>query len=385
MGSTPTKCTRYKATCFALNGERADVARLRLIWPTLTPDLESYRSALEQIFGISRWSTCPVGDLSALKYVKRTFRPDIEGLRAIAVGLVLLDHAGWKLARGGYIGVDVFFVLSGFLITGILFRELERSGTISLRAFYARRARRLLPAGTLVLLVTVITSYLWIGGTRADRIAVDAQWTAVFLANFRFISQGTDYLNSTLPPSPVQHYWSLAVEEQFYLVWPLLLMGVATVRRGKSLRAFCVAALAVVTLGSLALSIIQTPSNGTVAYFSPFTRAWELGLGGLVALGMPWIRRLPGSMAIPLGWIGVGAIGFAAVQFGPATVFPGSAALIPVVGTVLVVVAGSVKADIGVERCCGLRQCNSWDAFRTRSIFGTGRSWSWSPRGCSGI
>lgn len=280
----------------------------------------------------------------------RTFRPDIEGLRAIAVGLVLLDHAGLTLVHGGYIGVDVFFVLSGFLITGILFRELERTGSISMRAFYARRARRLLPAGTLVLVLTVIASYLWIGGTRADRIAVDAKWTAVFLANARFILQGTDYMNSTLPPSPVQHYWSLAVEEQFYLVWPLLLLAVVWFAGKRSLRRNCVIALTVVTVGSLAFSVYQTPMSGTVAYFSPFTRAWELGLGGLLALGMPWIRRLPGSLAKPFGWLGLGAIGSAAVLLGPTSMFPGYLALIPVLGTALVVIAGSIRADVGAER-----------------------------------
>ncbi|HQY30664.1 MAG TPA: acyltransferase, partial [Thermomicrobiales bacterium] len=154
---------------------------------------------------------------------ERSFRPDIEGLRAIAVALVVLDHIGVRWLAGGYVGVDVFFVLSGFLITGILFREMEQTGHLSLRRFYARRARRLLPAGALVLISTVVASQVLIGGARAERVASDARWTSLFLANVRFIRQGTDYLNSTLPPSPLQHFWSLAVEEQFYAAWPLLL------------------------------------------------------------------------------------------------------------------------------------------------------------------
>ncbi len=120
----------------------------------------------------------------------RSFRPDIEGLRAIAVVMVMLNHAGVAALSGGYIGVDVFFVLSGFLITGILVREVEQSGTISLKRFYARRARRLLPAGALVLISTVVASHFLIGGARSERIATDAKWTALFLSNFRFIRAG---------------------------------------------------------------------------------------------------------------------------------------------------------------------------------------------------
>ncbi len=143
----------------------------------------------------------------------RKFRPDVEGLRAIAVLLVVFDHAGLAALSGGFIGVDVFFVLSGFLITGLLLKELETSGHVSLTRFYARRARRLLPAGSLVLIATVLASFLFLGEARAHTIAVDAQWAALFASNFRFINQGTDYFGSQLPPSPIQHFWSLAVEE----------------------------------------------------------------------------------------------------------------------------------------------------------------------------
>ncbi|MDQ2683907.1 MAG: acyltransferase [Chloroflexota bacterium] len=281
---------------------------------------------------------------------ERSFRPDIEGLRALAVGVVLLNHAGVGFMSGGYVGVDVFFVLSGFLITGILLREAETTGTISLVRFYARRARRLLPAGVLVLVATVAASHLLIGGARADRIATDARWTALFASNYRFIQQGTDYMDSTLPPSPLQHYWSLAVEEQFYVVWPLLLMAVAAISRGRNLRLASLVALAFVVAGSFAWSVHNTELNGTAAYFSPFTRAWELGLGGLLALAAPQLRRFPAWLSAPAGWAGLAAIVTAAIRFDAETVFPGYTAALPVVGACLVVAAGTISADRGVER-----------------------------------
>src|SRR6478736_6755468 len=158
-------------------------------------------------------------------------RLDIQGLRAIAVLAVVADHAGLSGFAGGYVGVDVFFVVSGFLITGLLLREKERDGRISLGGFYARRARRILPASTLVLVAIVTYAAAELSYRAVERITTDAAWAAVFLANVRFARQGTDYFAEGLPPSPVQHFWSLAVEEQFYLVWPALLVLLLLVAR----------------------------------------------------------------------------------------------------------------------------------------------------------
>src|SRR5258706_14292249 len=152
------------------------------------------------------------------------FRPDLEGLRAIAVILVLLYHASVPGVTGGYVGVDVFFVLSGFLITGLLVRELDATDTISLAAFYARRARRLLPAVALVILATVSASVVLLSPLRAGEVAKDGIAAALYTSNLRFALQATDYLQSELPPSPLLHLWSLGVEEQFYLFWPALLL-----------------------------------------------------------------------------------------------------------------------------------------------------------------
>jgi peptidoglycan/LPS O-acetylase OafA/YrhL len=157
----------------------------------------------------------------------RTFRPDVEGLRAVAVAVVVLYHAGVAGFGGGYVGVDVFFVVSGFVITKLLLGQMEQSGRPRLAEFYGRRARRILPAAGLVGLVAVLAAYKWLGFIQGNETADDARWVAVFFANNHFASEGTNYFQSQLPPSPLQNYWSLAVEEQFYVVYPtaLLLLG----------------------------------------------------------------------------------------------------------------------------------------------------------------
>ena len=212
------------------------------------------------------------------------FRADVEGMRAVAVGLVVLYHGFHAPFTGGFVGVDVFFVISGFLITSLLVHEKARTGRISISRFYARRVRRILPAATLVVLVVVFATFYWLGFIAGDQIADDAKWTAVFAANIHFGLLGIDYLGSQLRPSPLEHMWSLGVEEQFYLVWPALLLGLVLLVRGERHRN----ALAVTLLGiigaSLAWSVVETQSNATVAYFSPLTRAWELALGALVAV-----------------------------------------------------------------------------------------------------
>jgi len=279
----------------------------------------------------------------------RKFRPDIEGLRAVAVIMVMLDHAGLAILNGGYIGVDVFFVLSGFLITGLLLKEVRDSGTISLGTFYARRARRLLPAATLVLLVTVVGSYQVFGENRANRIAEDAQWSALFASNFRFIQQGTDYLGAQQPPSPLQHYWSLAVEEQFYVVWPLVIMALAAVAKGLSMRLKLGVALGLLIAGSFAYSIHLTRIDATTAYFSPFPRASELAMGALLAVAVPLLSRIPRAAGVVMSWSGVAIIVATGFLYDPTTTFPGAAIALPVMGAVLAVAGGTVAPEGGAE------------------------------------
>jgi peptidoglycan/LPS O-acetylase OafA/YrhL len=279
----------------------------------------------------------------------RKFRPDIEGLRAIAVLLVVLEHAGVSLVSGGYIGVDVFFVLSGFLITGLLIREVQTSGTISLAQFYARRARRLLPAASVVLLVTVWASFQWLGAARGNRVAIDAVWTTLFASNFRSIELGTDYLGAQLPPSPLQHYWSLAVEEQFYVVWPLLIMGAAMVFRQVSLRLRLSVVLTALIAGSLAWSVYQTAENGTAAYFSPFTRTCELAAGALLAVAVPYLTGRRRLVGVTLSWAGLAGIVGVALWYTPTTMFPGLAVVLPVGASLALVAGGTIAPGGGAE------------------------------------
>ncbi len=269
-----------------------------------------------------------------------TYRPDIQGLRAVAVLLVVASHVGGSPA-GGYVGVDVFFVISGFLITGLLLREHDRSGRISLREFYARRVRRLLPAGVLVLATTNLVAWLVFHGERAGQTLTDAAWALGFLANVRFAAIGTDYFDQARPPSPVQHYWSLAVEEQYYLVWPWLLLGVLLLL-GSRRRLLVLPVLAVVT-ASLAWSVVHTASDPTGAYFSTPARAWELGVGALLAVALqhPLLPRLGRWTGAGLSWLGVGGIAAAALLVDEQTPFPGVAAALPVGAAALVLLGGT--------------------------------------------
>jgi peptidoglycan/LPS O-acetylase OafA/YrhL len=263
-------------------------------------------------------------------------RRDIEGLRAVAVLLVVLSHAGVAGFAGGYVGVDVFFVISGFLITTLLVRELARTGRISLTRFYARRAVRLLPASTLVVAVTLAGSWLWLSPVRIAEYAGDALASAGYAGNIRLAVAGTDYF-ADAAPSPFQHFWSLAVEEQFYLLWPLLVLGVFAIRRRRRLLALV---LTLLTVASLAYSAYQLTWAAPWAYFGLPSRAWELGMGALVALAAARLSRLP-RWAVPvLGWGGLAAIAGSALGYGDATAFPGLAALPPVLGAAGIIGAG---------------------------------------------
>jgi peptidoglycan/LPS O-acetylase OafA/YrhL len=275
---------------------------------------------------------------------KSTFRGDLEGLRAVAVILVLLYHAQISPFGGGYVGVDVFFVLSGFLITGILLRERQSSGAISLPGFYARRARRILPAAALVLLVTVIAAVLFMPPLTVPDTTRDAAAAALYVSNMRFGLQATDYLASQQAASPILHYWSLGVEEQFYVFWPAIVLIVC--KAGGSIgRRIGITAL-VISLVSLGLSIWMTDANAPWAFFSLPTRAWELGIGAILAVSGAWLTRIPVRVAAILGWAGLAAVAASGVVLNDATPFPGTAALLPTLGAAAVIVAGFSPAFV---------------------------------------
>ncbi len=278
-------------------------------------------------------------------------RDDIQGLRAVAVLLVVLGHAGVPWLGGGYIGVDVFFVLSGFLITGILLAEFAKRGSISLPGFYLRRARRILPAAMLTLVVTDIAAHHLLNFVRAREAVNDSIWSALFAANVHFARQGSDYFAQGQPPSPFLHFWSLAVEEQFYLVWPALLALLLALRFRRLLLV-----LIAVGAGSFAWSIHFTAAAPAAAYYSTFARAWELALGAALAAAAPHLRRLPVCAGLALGWLGLLAIGVAASAYSERTPFPGSVALLPAAGAAFVICAGLAvrPAELGVGRVLSL-------------------------------
>ncbi len=233
------------------------------------------------------------------------FRPDIEGLRAVAIGAVLLFHAGVPFADGGFIGVDVFFVISGFLITGLLVREWNGSGRIDLAVFYARRFRRLLPAALLTIVVTTLASWLVLSELRFPSVAADSAAAALYVSNIRFANEAIDYLGSEVAPSPLLHFWSLSVEEQFYLFWPLLVL--VAMRLLGAARLWLVVTL--IVAGSLVLAVAWTDIAAPWAFFSLPTRAWQLGVGGLIAVGVLRLpRRTPAPVAGGLVWLGLGII-----------------------------------------------------------------------------
>ncbi len=276
------------------------------------------------------------------------FRPDLEGLRGVAILLVLLFHADLLGVTGGFIGVDVFFVLSGFLITGLLLRERERTGRIALRAFYARRARRILPAAAVVLLVTLAAAWFVLDPLDLQRVAGDAIAVALSVGNVRFALSATDYFASDTLPSPLLHYWSLGVEEQFYLLWPALLIVVmlvaARVRRPRAGAAVALALLAVV---SCAAALALTEPAQAWAFYSLPTRAWQLALGGFLAAIAPQLGRVSTRLLAPVGWLGLAAIVAAALVIDPGTAYPGTAALVPALGAAAVIAAGEGRFAVG--------------------------------------
>ncbi|TAL46417.1 MAG: acyltransferase, partial [Salinibacterium sp.] len=272
----------------------------------------------------------------------REIRHEIQALRMIAVLAVVLFHFWPARVPGGFVGVDVFFVISGYLITSHLLSELRDSGRISFAAFYARRARRILPAATVVLLaclagVIAISSMVDWQGFVGQILASTA-----FVENWWLAAASVDYLGATALPSPVQHYWSLSVEEQFYVLWPALLAGVywATSRYlpGSSRRVLGIV-LGLVATASLAFSILTTMSNPNSAFFNTAARFWELAAGGLLAYFGVSVSRVPAIRLVAslLGWALIAA---SLILFTAVTPFPGYAAALPVAGTVLVIWAG---------------------------------------------
>jgi peptidoglycan/LPS O-acetylase OafA/YrhL len=281
------------------------------------------------------------------------YRSDVQGLRAVAVLLVILDHYSLLGCTYGYVGVDVFFVISGFVIAGVLFREIEGTGKLSLLTFYARRARRILPASTLTLIATVGATVVLFGQIGSFDVSHDAVAAALFTANFHFASQGVNYFSTGLPPSPLLHFWSLAVEEQFYFVIPSLLLAVTFLTRHK--RRVAVIVVGLIVAGSYAWSIIGTHQNYQTAYYSIATRAWELGIGVVIAGVIHRAERIWAWLATVGTWLGAAMIVASAWWLNSKFDYPGSIAAIPVVGAALIILGGAAQPRFGVSRALSLR------------------------------
>lgn len=311
------------------------------------------------------------------------FRGDIEGLRAIAVVIVVLFHARIGPFEGGFIGVDVFFVVSGFLITSLLLREAEAEGKVSLAAFWARRARRLLPASLVVIVATLIAARILLNPLDQRDITDDAFAATFFAVNFVFGFLRVGYFASQQTPSPLLHYWSLAVEEQYYLVWPVVVA--LLVHRGRrvfsgnaSMRRRIGVVLVVVWVPSLIACVTYSNDTEWAFYMLP-TRAWELATGALVAVALPRLRRISKQVRAILGWLAL--IGLAAATMGIDQVmtiggkvmnYPSAIALWPVMTTAVLLAFGDVRRNVGPSRLLALAPLQ-WIGGRSYAIY----LWHW--------
>ncbi|MDX1888193.1 acyltransferase family protein [Mycolicibacterium sp. 050158] len=272
-------------------------------------------------------------------------RLDVQGLRMVAILTVFANHL-WGWPQGGFVGVDVFFVISGFLITGNLLRNAEITGTVSFRGFYWNRIRRIVPAATLVLILTCVASALVFQPFRAHQVGTDALWAFVFWANWHFLAQGTDYFHAGTAVSPIQHYWSLSIEEQFYFLWPALIFAISVLivsRRWSHSRrnATAGAVMALIVVTSLSWALYETATAPVAAYFNTFARVWELGVGALLATAIGPLARIPRALRPLLSWGGLLLIGASLflIRDG-STAFPAPWAVLPVCGAAMVITAG---------------------------------------------
>ncbi|MGW2095641.1 acyltransferase family protein [Promicromonospora sukumoe] len=276
---------------------------------------------------------------------RRRFLPEVQALRALAVALVVIYHLEPNLLPGGYIGVDVFFVISGFLITGHMIREVEQTGRLSLAKFWAARARRILPAGLVVIGVTAALAPLVVPVTEWADLQRQALASVFYVQNWVLAADSVDYLAADNAPTAFQHFWSLAVEEQFYLFWPLVVVVAAfLVRRvtrnhGPALRGVLLVLFGLIVAASFVWSVLEVRAGDASAYFATTTRLWELGAGGLLAVMLRHTPRLVAGRSL-LALAGVATIMVGAFVLTAASPFPGVAALVPVLGAVAIVAAG---------------------------------------------
>lgn len=287
-----------------------------------------------------------------LPIVKQShFRPEIQGLRAVAIGMVIVYHIWFDRVSGG---VDIFLFLTGFFITGSLLRMYERTGTVSVGQYLGRLSKRLLPSVAVVLLAVMVATYLWLPRTRWRDILDEVIASALYYENWVLAFNAVDYLEQDSSASPLQHFWSLSIQGQFYIACLLLVfVGILVARMtGSSVKRMTFVLLMGMLSVSLTYSVIKTSENQPWAYFDTGARLWEFALGGLLAIALPYIR-VPQRLRFALGWLGLLALVSCGALVSVATLFPGYVALWPVGAAMLIVVAGTTHHRWGVDRLLG--------------------------------
>ncbi|CAN7411246.1 acyltransferase family protein [Mesorhizobium caraganae] len=269
-----------------------------------------------------------------------SFRPDIEGLRALAVAGVIAFHFGFTGLPGGFAGVDIFFVISGYLITRHLLAEIAETGRLDLWRFYARRARRLLPASLFVILATLVAGAFILAPEEQSLYSKGAMYASAYMINLWLIRWSFDYFAADATSNPFIHFWSLSVEEQFYLAWPALLVLAAWLRPGKRGAILVIGIAGLISFAVCAW--LTTMAQPWAFYFSPL-RAWEFAAGGLATMVPQKFWQDRPLLAAPLAWLGLAFIAGAYLSFNEDAPFPGFMALMPVAGTVLLLLAGAGK------------------------------------------
>ena len=255
----------------------------------------------------------------------------IQALRAVAATLVVLFHA--KLAPGGFIGVDIFYVISGYLITGIIVKEITLSGAFNYRNFFLRRAKRLLPASISVLVLTALAAWFFLPPTIRSSLGQDIFAASIYISNYLFAWWQNDYQNLNATPSPVIHYWSLAVEEQFYLLWPLIIFTLWKMGRQRLVFRGVLA----ITTASFLFSIYLTNAAPIWAFYSLPTRAWELGIGALLLFIPKEVLEKNSVTRTLIVWLSTISLLYGVIRFSDSTPFPGTAALYPTLATALLI------------------------------------------------
>jgi peptidoglycan/LPS O-acetylase OafA/YrhL len=275
-----------------------------------------------------------------------SYRPEIQGIRTIGALLVAVFHIWGGRVSGG---VDVFFVISGFLIAGSLYREIETTGTIGIFSFWGRILKRTAPLAYLVLTLTLLAAFLWMPRARVNGFLVEILYSAIHLENIKLMMNAVDYLAREEAPSPVQQFWALSVQMQFYVIWPFLLLAATSLSKKHRSYGSVVATLVCVFLASFAYSVIETGRNPSQAYFNMLARVWEFTLGGIIAVILPQLK-LSSSARLCAGWIGLLAIVSCGFVFSRSAHFPGYVALWPTVGAALVLISRDSRSRLGVDR-----------------------------------